>query len=59
MKFLVAKLIRCDQDGESNVLGTQSAQTLFLRKFWHRVVVLMAIDFIFNEVFGGIKQLCG
>jgi hypothetical protein len=59
MKFLVAELIGCDQDGESNVLGTQSAQTLFLRKIWHCVVVLMAIDFIFDEFFGGIKQLCG
>jgi hypothetical protein len=59
MNFLVAKLTRCDQCGENNVLGTQSAQTLLLRKFWHRIVVLMAIDFIFDEIFGGIKQLCG
>jgi hypothetical protein len=55
MKFLVVELTGCDQGGESNVLGTRSVQNLFLRKFWHRVVVLMAIDFIFDEIFGGIR----
>jgi len=59
MKFLVAKLIGSDRGGESNVLGTWSGQTLFLRKFWHHVVVLMVVDFIFDESFGAIKQLCG
>ncbi len=59
MKFLVVKLIGSDQGGESNILGTQSGQTLFLRNFWHHVVVLMVVDFIFDESFGAIKQLCG
>jgi hypothetical protein len=55
VKKLVVKLTGRDQCGESYVLGTQSAWKLFLIKFWHLVVVLMAIDFIFDEFFGGMK----
>jgi hypothetical protein len=40
-----------DQCGESNVLGTQSAWTLFLWIFLHCIMIILIVDPIFGEIF--------